>query len=115
MLPAVQHLHLLGGPPHRAGVAAVCIPVLPQGGAVWAQRPQAEGAEAGSAGQAGVRGHLHDGGQGLGGRADLGADDHGEDTGKAGERGAVTPTALWCGESTATTGAPAGGDFGWGF
>ncbi|VEN48994.1 unnamed protein product [Callosobruchus maculatus] len=80
VLPAVLHLHLPGRPPGGARVAAVRLPVLPQGGRTGPQRPQAEGAE-GRARQAGVRGHLHDRGQGLGGGAHLRTDHHRQDTG----------------------------------
>lgn len=76
VFPAVEHLHLPRRPPDRADMEGVRVPLLPEGGGVRAQRPQAEGAEGGQAGEAGVRGHVHDGGQGLGGRTHLRADHH---------------------------------------
>ena len=76
VLPALQHLHLPGRTAGGARVEGVRVPVLPQGNRVRPQWSQAEGAEGGAPGQAGVRGHFHDGGQGLGGGADFWTDHH---------------------------------------
>lgn len=82
VLPLVVDLHFPRGPAGGAGMARVRVRVLPQGARARAQRPQAEGAEGGAAGQTGVRGHLHDRGQGLGRRAHLRSDHHRTNTGE---------------------------------
>lgn len=71
MLPPVQHMHVRRWVDDRADMARSRIPMLSEGGRVRPQRPETEGAEGGQTEQAGVRGHVHDGGQGLGGRVDL--------------------------------------------
>lgn len=68
---AVLHLHLPCGTAHRVGMAPLRLHLLQTGGRPGAQRSQAERAEGCQAGQAGVRGYFYDGGQGLGGRADI--------------------------------------------
>lgn len=76
VLFAVQHMHVPRRPADSARVAPVRVPVLQQGSRVWAERSQAEGAEGCPTGQAGVRGHVHDRGQGLGGRTHIRTDHH---------------------------------------
>lgn len=82
MFPALLHLYLLGGIADRPDMEALRLPVLPEGGGSGAQRSQAEGAEGREAEQAGIRGHVHDGGQGLGWGADFRANHDRENPGK---------------------------------
>lgn len=86
MFPAILHLHLLGGIAHRPDMEALRLLVLPEGGGPRAQRSQTEGAEGREAEQAGIRGYFHDGGQGLGWRADFRANHYRENPGKERDR-----------------------------
>lgn len=66
-----------------AGMARVRVHLLQEGAGAGPERSQAEGAEGGSAEQAGVRGDLHDRGEGLGRRTYLGTDHHRPHPGKS--------------------------------
>jgi len=85
VLPAVQRVHVSRRAAHRAPVAVLRVPVHAQaarrarGARLPKQRSQ-EGDQA--AGQAGVRGHVHDRGQRLGGRADIRSDHDRADIGE---------------------------------
>lgn len=83
VLPAVIDRYVPHGAIHRGDMARLRLRMLPQGAGAGAQRPQAEGAEGGAPGQAGVRGHVHDRGERLGRRAHLRPDHHRPDTGKS--------------------------------
>lgn len=74
VLSPVQHIHFPGRPAGRAAMARVRLPVLPEGARAGSERSEAEGAESLPPGQAGLRGHVYDRGEGLGRRADLGTD-----------------------------------------
>lgn len=82
VLPLVQHLHFPRRAADRADMARLRVLVLSQRSRPWPQRPQAEGAEARPPGQAGVRGHVHDGGQGLGWGTHLRSDYHRPNSGE---------------------------------
>lgn len=79
---AVERLYILGRIADRADMASVRVHMLSQGGGIGTERSQAEGAEGRATGQAGVRGNVHDRGQGLGGRAYLGTNHHRSNPGK---------------------------------
>lgn len=99
VLPAVQRVHVPRGAAHRAPVAVLRVPVHAQaahrarGARLPEQRAQ-KGDQA--AGQAGVRGHVHDRGQRLGGRADIRSDHDRADIGECGPRGVYNKAgAFW--------------------
>lgn len=77
----VVDLYVYRGAAHRGAMAGLRVRLLPQGARARAQRPQAEGAEGGAAGEARVRRHIHDRGQGLGRRAHLRPNYHRTNTG----------------------------------
>lgn len=54
VFPTVQRVHLCGRAAYRAGVEAVRLPVLQEGGRTGSERSQTEGAEGCQTGEAGV-------------------------------------------------------------
>lgn len=82
VLSPIVDFHIPRGVYGGAGMARVHVYVLPQGARAGSERPQAEGAEGSAAEQTGVRGHLHDRGQGLGRRTHLRPNHHRTDTGE---------------------------------
>lgn len=82
MFPFVLHLYLLGRTTRRSGMESIRLSMLQERDRPRTERPETEGAEGGQTGQTGVRGYVHDGGQGLGGRADIGTDNYWKNSGK---------------------------------
>lgn len=82
VLSPVVDCHIRRGVYGGGGMANLLVHVLPQGARAGSERPQAEGAEGSAAEQTGVRGHLHDRGQGLGRRTHLRPNHHRTDTGE---------------------------------
>lgn len=92
VLSAVVDFHLPCGVTRGAGMARVRVRLLPQGAGAGPERPQAEGAEGGAAGQTRVRGHVHDRSERLGRRTHIRSDHHRTNTGKYKLLTCVVPT-----------------------
>lgn len=86
VLSAVQRVHVPRRAAHRAPVAVLRVPVHAQAArrAGRARVPEHRRAQEGdqAAGQTGVRGHVHDRGQRLGGRTYIRTDHYGPDIGE---------------------------------
>lgn len=82
VLSTLVDLHVPRGAAGGAAMARLRVRLLPEGARAGSERPQAEGAEGGAAEQTGVRGHLHDRGEGLGRRTHLRPDHHRTNTGQ---------------------------------